>query len=310
MKLSVFLAALLWCATAGFAAPPEPQDQTIRVSANLVLVPVSVTDAAGAMITDLKGEDFQIEENGKQVPVARIGQPGEAPLELTLLFDITGSVRARFELERQAAESFLKTIFRPIDAVSVVSVGIEPKVLQPRTTSLQQALQGLALIQPGMGATAFYDCVVAATQMLRNVSPPETRRVLVVLSDGEDNRSTEYRLPDVMRALQESDCLFYSINPSGRGIRINRLSVEGEEGMEALALHTGGEAFVADKLEDLKDFYGRIAAVLKGQYLLGYYSPDPRLDGSYRRIIVRIPAKPELKIRARQGYYAGRALPG
>jgi Ca-activated chloride channel family protein len=310
MKLSVLLVVFLSYATAGLASAPGSQDQTIRVSANLVLAPVSVTNAAGEMITDLKGEDFQIEENGKPVPVARIGQPGEAPLELGLLFDITGSVRARFELERQAAESFLKTILRPIDAVSVVAVGIEPKVLQPRTTSLEQALQGLALIQPGMGATAFYDCVAAAAQMLHNISRPETRRVLVVLSDGEDNRSTEYQLPDVMRVLQESDCLFYSINPTGRGIRINRLSVEGEEGMEALALNTGGEAFVADRLEDLKDFYARIAAVLKGQYLLGYYSPDPRLDGGYRRIIVRIPARPELKIRARQGYYAGNPLPG
>lgn len=307
MKRRLLLLALLPYAAGALAG--TSQEPVIRVSSNLVLVPVSVTDPAGAMVTDLSGEDFEIEENGRRVAAARIGGPGEAPLELALLFDITGSVRAHFEFERRAAESFIKTVLRPIDAVSLFAIASEPTVLQPRTTALEQALRGLAGIQPGMGATAFYDCVAAAARALGALGRPETRRVMVVLSDGEDNRSTEKRLDDVMRALQEAGALFYSINPSGRGIRINRLSQEGQEGMERLAAHTGGEAFVADRFEDLEGFYARIAAVLQGQYLLEYYSPDPRPDGAYRRIAVRVPSRPDLKIRARQGYYARTAQP-
>jgi Ca-activated chloride channel family protein len=286
------------------------QGQTIKVSAHLVLVPVSVTDASGKIVTDLRAEDFVVEENGTPASVARIGSPGETSLEMALVLDLSGSVRARFDLELLAAEKFLRRIFRPGDAVSVISVGGEPRILQTRTTSLDQALRGLALNRPAREATAFFDCVVAAAHVLRAFTRPDARRVLVVLSDGEDNKSTGYQLTDTIREVQEADCLFYSVNPSGRSIRINRVGLAGQEAMEALALHTGGAALVADRVEDLNEFYGRIAAVLQGQYLLGYYSPDPREDRSYRRITVRIPSQPQLNVRARQGYYAVKAPPG
>jgi VWFA-related protein len=126
----------------------------------------------------------------------------------------------------------------------------------------------------------------------------------VALSDGEDNRSTEHALTDVLREVQQSDCLFYAINPRGRSLRLNTVSLRGQEALEAMAQHTGGASYVADRLEDLSDFYGRVAAVLKSQYLLEYSSPDPRFDGNYRRITVRVPSRPYLQVRARLGYYA------
>jgi Ca-activated chloride channel family protein len=78
--------------------------------------------------------------------------------------------------------------------------------------------------------------------------------------------------------------------------------------METLAAHTGGSAFLADKLQDLTGIYGRIAAELQAQYLLSYYAPDQKADGSFQRIAVRVPKQPELRIRARQGYYARKAV--
>jgi VWFA-related protein len=177
-------------------------------------------------------------------------------------------------------------------------------VLLRRTSSLEDALEGLASVAPTAQATAFFDSVVAAAHTLRNIGRPDTRRVLVALSDGEDNRSTAYELADVLREVQASDCLFYSINPSGRSLRMNTVSLRGQEALEAVAQHTGGASYVADRLEDLSDFYGRVAAVLKSQYLLEYYSPDTGFDGGYRRITVRVPSQPYLQVRARQGYYA------
>jgi len=276
------------------------------VNAALVLVPVSVTDETGAIVTDLQIGDFEVWENGGSVPIARIGEPGEAELELAMLFDVSGSVHPRFELERQAAAHFLRTVLRPVDVVTIIAIGNQPKTLCSRTSTLQVALDSLARIEPATEATAFFDAAVSAARMLARSARPETRRVMIVLSDGEDNLSTEFKIADALRELEESDCLFYSVNPSGRAIRINKIGLRAQEAMEQLANRTGGASFVADRIEDLDVFYGRIAAELQGQYLLGYYSPAPPETGGYRRIEVRIPTRPKLRVRARQGYYAGR----
>jgi Ca-activated chloride channel homolog len=313
--LRCLLASLLFCPPASlypFAAqspvpqtPPTP-GQTIRVSSNLIQIPVSVTDAEGHPVKNLQKEDFLIEENGTPVAIAQMGEPGETRLEMILVFDVTGSVFARFDFEKEAATSFLNKVFRAQDAVSILTIGAAPKVVLDRSTSLVVALEGLGLLKPSGASTAFYDSVIAAAHLLRTPADLNTRRVQIVLSDGEDNRS-EQQLADAIREVQQADCIFYSINPAGQSIRLNKVSMRGQQGMEALAAQTGGFAFLADKLQDLGEVYGRIAAELQAQYLLGYYAPDPRADGSFRRIAVRIPKQPDLRVRARQGYYATRA---
>jgi len=107
--------------------------------------------------------------------------------------------------------------------------------------------------------------------------------------------------------LQQADCLFYSINPSGPSIRLNIISSKAQEGLAMLASATGGAAFLPDGNEALDKVFRQIAAELQAQYLLGYYSPDERTDGAFRRISVRVPKRPNLRVRARQGYYAHKA---
>jgi VWFA-related protein len=268
-----------------------------------VQVSVSVTDAAGHAVKDLQLEDFSIEENGSPVTIAHLGEAGETRLEMVLVFDNTGSVFTHFDFDQQAATDFLKTIFRPHDAVAVLCIGSKPEVLLDRTVSLGQALEGLSQLKPALGATAFYDSVIAAAHMLHAPVDPEARRVQIVLSDGEDNLS-ERHLDDAIREVQQADCIFYSINPGGPSVRFNLVRLRGQQAMEALAEQTGGVAFLADKKEALGEIYGRIATELKAQYLLSYYSPDTKMDGSFRRIGVGVPKRPELRVRARQGYYA------
>lgn len=287
------------------AQVPPAQAGTIRVSSSLVQVPVSMTDPDGHAVKDLQLEDFSIEENSSPVTIAHLGQPGETRLEMVLVFDNTGSVYARFDFEQQAATSFLKAIFRPRDAVAILCIASKPKVLLQRTTSLAEALDGLSQLSASGVATAFFDSIIAAAQMLSGPADPDTRRVQIVLSDGEENFS-EHKLPDAIREVQQADCIFYSINPGGPSIRLNTVSLHGQQNMEALAEQTGGAAFLAEKVEDLAEIYGRIAAELQAQYLLSYYSPDPKTDGSFRRIAVHVPKRPELRVRARQGYYPGK----
>jgi VWFA-related protein len=233
----------------------------------------------------------------------RLGECGEAPIELALLFDMSGSVYMRFELERQAAARFLRRIMRPKDSAFIISVANEPKILQERTSSLEVALQAVDRIVRTTQATAFHNSVVKAAQMLREVERPDARRVIIALSDGDDNRSIENRPADVLRELQLTNCLFYSINPAGSSYKNNFLTRRAQEGMESLALKTGGGSFVADNVEELTDFYDRIADELQGQYLLGYYSPATTSPGIYRRIVINVRGKPDLQVKARPGYY-------
>jgi len=282
------------------ALPPH----LIRVDSNLVMVPVSVTDSHGKLVKNLETGDFAVEENGVPETVVRIADPGETPLELALLFDISGSLNRQFQFELDAAQRFLTRTMRSQDAVSIVSVGQEPQVIMPRTENLDSALSALASLMPTRGATAFYDAVILAARSMRLSARRDARRVEVVLSDGEDNNSLTSQLSDAVNEVLRSDCVFYSINPAGASIRLNKVTMEGQKGLETLASQTGGIAFIHQNTESLEGIFDQINAELQAQYLLEYYSSYSRKDGAFRRIVVRVPGRADLRIRARQGYYA------
>ena len=285
--------------------PPQNQDESIRLTSRLVLVPVSASDASGNPVRDLTAADFAIEEEGRPQPIVSLGEPGKVPTEIALLFDVSGSIHAQFTFEQQAAVRFIREVLKPSDAVSVFSIGTTPKIVQPRTTNSEDAIKGLMSIEPIKAATAFFDSIVEASLYLGKTADPGSRRVLIVISDGEENYSVRSTLAGGLRELQKNDCLFYSINPSGAALYSNnKVSLKGQGIMESMSAQTGGKAFVPEKITDLEAVFRQIAAELQAQYLLGYYSTDERADGGFRRISVRAPRRPDLRVRARQGYYA------
>jgi Ca-activated chloride channel family protein len=287
--------------------PAQDQDAPIRLNSRLVLVPVSATDASGQPVKDLKVEDMVIEEEGRPQQVVALGEPGKTPVEIALLFDVSGSTHAQFAFEQQAAVRFIREVLKPGDGVSLFSIGITPKMVRPRSTSGEQAIAGINSIAPLKEPTAFFDSIVEATHYLDKTADSGSRRVLVVISDGEENYSTSHTLKDALQELQKNDCLFYSINPSGGGIRLNTISLKGQNFMEAMATETGGKAFNLIKVEDLESVFRQIAAELQAQYLFGYYATDERSGGGFKRITVRAPRRPDLRIRARQGYYVSKS---
>jgi VWFA-related protein len=287
--------------------PAQEQGGIFTFKSSLVAVPVSVTDASGEPVRNLIAEDFQVEEEGKSQQVVALGEPGKTPVELALLFDVSGSVFERFQFQQQAASRFLKEVLKPNDATSIFTIGLRPKLVHPRVVGVDKAVAAAMVVSPTKEATAFFDTVVEAAQHLRKTAEPGSRRVVVVISDGEDTVSENYRLDDAMKELQRADGLFYSINPSGPSIRLNLISIKGQDGMVSLASATGGAAFLPDGDAALDKVFRQIAAELQAQYLLGYYAPDERADGAFRRITVRVPKRPDLRVRARQGYYAPKA---
>ena len=284
---------------------PQNQDDSIHLTSRLVLVPVSASDASGNPVRDLTAADFAIEEEGRPQPIVSLGEPGKVPTEIAILFDVSGSIHSQFAFEQQAAVRFIKEVLKPSDAVSVFAIGTTPSVVQARTTNGEDAIKGLMSIEPIRAATAFFDAIVDASLYLGKTADPGSRRVLIVISDGEENYSVRSTLSAGLRELQKNDCLFYSINPSGAALSSNNVvSLKGQGFMEAMSSQTGGKAFVPEKITDLEAVFRQIAAELQAQYLLGYYSTDERADGGFRRISVRAPKRPDLRVRARQGYYA------
>jgi Ca-activated chloride channel family protein len=312
------------------AADDEKNYEVVRVTSNLVVVPVSVTDVTGQPVTGLQAADFRLEEEGHAQEIAQIGDPEQVPLEIALLLDVSGSVDARFGFEKEAAARFLKQVLKPTDRAAIFSISTEPRLVQTAATA-EQASASLLNIEPAKAATAFYDAVVMAAKYLAQNTPPQHRRVIVVITDGEDNYSDKIKaaigatraeqesikpedklriynrvLTEVQREVQRADAAFYSINPSGQSLRLNVISTRAEAGMEQLAQTTGGTSFVPEQLEDLQGVFRQIAAELRSQYLLQYYSQNESANGTFLHIKVGVNARPALRVRARQGYYVKR----
>jgi Ca-activated chloride channel family protein len=305
----------------------------IRVTSNLVMVPVAVTDGTGQPYRGLKVSDFRLEEEGRLQEIAQIGDPDEVPLDIALLIDVSGSTNERFDFEKEAAARFLQRVLKPVDRASIFVIDRTPVVRQTGA-SAAMANTSLLSLQPASdkGPTAFFDTVVEAAQFLIEKAPPRHRRVMLVISDGVDNFSenikkligstreeqesvaadTKLRIynravAEVQREVQRADAVFYSINPAGNTMHLNVLTQRGQEGMHRIAESTGGTAFVPERVEDLGSVFDRIAAELRAQYLLQYYSNSKTAGNQFRRIAVAVPAQPQLRVRARQGYYPKRS---
>ena len=310
--------------------PKDDELEVVRVTSNLVVVPVSVTDSTGQPILGLSTPDFQLQEQGRPQEIAQIGDPEQVPLDIALLLDVSGSVQARFGFERESASRFLKQVLKAGDRAALFAIDQESR-LEQRLDTAARVTSKLLSINPAKGPTAFYDTVIEATRYLAQSTPTEHRRVILVISDGEDNFSEKVKqmigstqeeqtaatvqtrrllhqrlLLEVQRELQKGDATFYSINPSGPGLHLNVISQIAQDGMEQLAVSTGGNSFVPEKLEDLDSVFSRIAAELRSQYLLQYYSKSEAPGGTYLSIAVRLPKRTDVKIRARQGYYVKR----
>jgi len=321
------------------APTPEPEYEVVRITSNLVMVPVSVTDASGNAVLRLTQKDFHIEENGRPQEITQIGDPEHVPLDIALLIDVSASVVARFDFEQQAAAAFLKQVLKPEDRATVLAIDQTPRMIQ-QFAPASVAAQSVMNVTAAKGYTAFYDSVLMAAKYLDESSPTGRRRIVVVISDGDDTarivdasalttatpppspgsqptpdgrsrligmeaqlQVNQQGLLETQNEVQRSEITFYSINPSGESLKLNARASRAELGLERLANATGGAAFVPRDESGLPVIFNRIASEIRSQYLLQYYSNNEAAGRAFRRIAVTTPARPELRVRSREGYY-------
>jgi len=320
--------------------PPAPKDEdfdVIRTTSNLVMVPVSVVDPAGQPVLGLPKTEFRLEEQGREQQITELGNPDQVPLDIVLLFDISSSVSNKgfFAFQQKAAASFLRQVMKPTDRAAVFTIGEEPQLFSP-FASAEVATAKVQTIPAATSQvpTAFYDTVAAAAKYLVEQSADRHRRVILVISDGDDNFSNliremtvaearasqrgettpaeakrsldarrERAVLDVQKAVQQADSAFYSVNPGGKSVYLNMISTRAQNAMRSIAESTGGSAFIPDSEMDLEKVFSEVAAELRGQYLLQYYSDAKTPSGDFRSIQVAVPTHAEFRVRARQGYY-------
>ncbi len=258
--------------------PVEDDGEVIKFDSRLVVIPVSVTDTNGQPVTGLAAKDFRVFEDRKIQKVEQVSAADKVPLEIAILFDVSASTDAMFQFQQKTAAKFLKDVMRPADRATIYTVGARPVLLRGSDTADHTGVVIQAIV-PTTQQTAFYDSVSTAANYLQKNTPPGRRKVIVVISDGEDTNSKgiveamwnaersvmsgkmsleklktvrvkaidEAKIEEqnkVLKNLQNADTVFYSINPAGSSYQLNKISQFGQSNMQRFADETGGTAFL------------------------------------------------------------------
>ncbi len=272
----------------------------LRVTANLVLVPMTVTDPLNRLVTGLEAPNFEIFDNNVG-QVIKSFSTEDAPVTIGIVFDLSGSMNSKFARARRALSEFLRTS-NPADEFFVVAFNDRPAVIVDYTSDVDDVEARMVMLHPE-NRTALIDAVYLGVNKLKDAK--YERKALLIISDGGDNRS-RYTQGELRRVVRESDVQIYSI-----GI-FDTYAATSEEELGPILLSdisemTGGRMFKVSDVGDMGDIAARISAELRNQYVVGYRPSDIKKDGNWRKLKVRLvpPAGlPPLTVHFRQGYYA------
>jgi len=257
----------------------------------------SVDDDRGPF-KNLPADAFTVYDNEQAVSPTAFSADSDLPLRIGLLVDRSDSVRKEFAAEQQAAQRFLHSVLRP-ESDSIFLLDFTHQLNFRRGTVGDPQLFAAAVnrLSPG-GQTALYDALHAAAHhdLMTAEEAQPVRRVIILLSDGEDNYS-RHSLDDAIAAAQMSDVSVYALT-----VRASRGYYPGDAVLAALADATGGRAFVLPNLKRLDAVFAAIQDELRSEYLVSFH-PAERAPCGYHALSVR-PQDHRLHVRARRGYFA------
>lgn len=321
------------------AAPGSAQNPgNIRVSVQLVNVPVTVLDKRGVPVIDLTQNDFKVYENGVLQSINYFRQEPAPPLRIGLIIDTSNSARPLLAYEKDAAAEFIYQMLQGRNTKNEVfleTFDSETSILHDFSADPDELNEKIRDLKAG-GGKALYDAIYSACRgkMLNSGDPESTRRVVVVMSDGLDVQST-HTLDEVISMAHRAETVVYTIlnSPYGFGSDSNKI-------LQRLAEQTGGAylfpqqnpagsdlgsgylahgqigctsqnegldaktgIYTAERLAHLSDSVEAIGRELNDQYFIGYKPSNPTLDGTYRAIKV-VASRREVRVRFKPGYFA------
>jgi VWFA-related protein len=279
-------------------------DDVVRISSNLVPIPVSVVDRRGNAVVNLKLDDFELHVDGEPRPLSDLTR-AETSVRLAMLFDNSGSLDAAREFEKQAAIRFFRKVLRPKDEAAIYSIETESYLAQPLTHDIARLEQTIAMFGRPEGGTSLFDAIVGAAGYLR---PYAGRRVLVIVSDGIETTSKITEFETVVQHVLTDDCQIYVVQ-TGLYEGANLRALAAERRMEELSGQTGGAVYLPKTMDQLDTAFDQIAADLAQQYVLSYYPGVEKRDGRLHKLELRLKSRNDVRIRSRKGYYAPRPKP-
>lgn len=272
----------------------------IRMNADLVLVPVTVTDPMNRLVTGLEQQDFQVFENNGQQRISSFACE-DAPVSIGIIMDLSGSMTSKLVRAKESILQFIKTA-NPQDEFFVIGFNDRPELIEDFTSSVDDIEARLATVKAGH-RTALLDAIYYGVVKMREAK--HERKALLVVSDGGDNRS-RFTEGEVRAKVRESDVQIYAMGifdpyaptPEER---------MGPQLLETVCDESGGRMFQVDDIDELSDIAEKISTELRNQYMIGYRPSDLNRDGKWRKVKVKVnppPGLPPLTVYARTGYYA------
>ena len=289
--------------------PPAdlPRSETVAKDVDLVRLIFSVRDRHGHLIDDLPLSEIKLLDDG--LPPERICSfevQSDLPLRIAVLIDISVSITSRFGFEKSAAIQFLRRTLRPgLDLAFVAEFNEGFHVVADWTDNVQQMEAKVKQLR-STGSTSVRDAIVAATAKLSGGNPL-ARRVIIVISDGQDN-SSKNRLRQTIDAALLTDTIVYAV--STNALRpdpsYNKEMVDGLIELRAFAEGSGGKILYAETARGTRSVFRQIEQELRNQYLLTYKPASFVADGRYRRVRIEAVAKKKMRFSVRPGYFASR----
>ncbi|HXB73572.1 MAG TPA: VWA domain-containing protein [Candidatus Acidoferrales bacterium] len=286
------------------AAAAETAPQTVvRVSSSLVLIPVHVTTVSGSPVTTLKKENFALFEDGVPQTITQFAQD-DAPVSVGVLLDTSSSMKNKMPRVSAAATEFFR-FANPDDEFFLIEFNGKAKLTVPFTHEWHDLAREIERAKAN-GLTALIDAIHLAVAQMKQAR--NTRKALVILSDGGDNYSRR-NLRQLRSSLLESEVQVYAMGifdfeTSGRRTTEER---NGPQLLTAVAMETGGREFPVRSQDDLLSTGVEIARDLRNQYILGYSPANSVSDGKYRHVNLKLELPSPgsgLHTYYRRGYFA------
>jgi VWFA-related protein len=268
------------------------------------------------IVPPLKQSDFRVLDNGEPQEIAFFSTT-EAPFDLILMLDLSGSVQDKLDLIKKSSLKFV-TAARPIDRIGLVTFAGDTKVISPLTSDRDELMSVIKKkIKKPNGGTLFWDAMAQVLNEMVATKKDGRRTAIVVMTDGVDNRLSPFPgagskigFLELVELIRRSDATILPIylDTEDEETRLHgtpsRTYELARKSLAIIASESGGIAYQANKIEDLNGVYENVINDLGHFYSIGYQPPSASQKGEFRKVSVEIIGKPELAACTRKGYYA------
>jgi Ca-activated chloride channel homolog len=274
-----------------------------RSNAYVVLVNATVLDPAGRPVRGLTQDNFRVFQDKTQEPITYFSEE-EVPLSLAIVFDTSGSMSTNISGARKALGALLQTS-GPGDEFCLITFAERPELTVPWISD-EATIQNSVLLNAPHGTTSLLDAIHLA--LVQTKKAANTRRAVLVLSDGGDNHS-RYNEREIARMLEEAGAQMYAVDMTESPYLKARAEEElaGPDLLERLCERAGGRYFQAHNDRELTEVADRVGKELRSQYVLGFVPPKGIQDGRFHRVQLRVErpsGEPKLTVYWRTGYRA------